>query len=235
MFENSPQPKDMFEDVEAAPAVAPPIQPTPSIAPPPSALPQQAPTAFSNAARVADLPPIPSGHHLSVGKVLLVTVVGAAAMAGAGYLTYRLMIEPSNEGSVVDAVSDDAITDGAPSTADEDAIAADESEDETSTDDTAVVEEDTEREESPADLLDSDGDGLTNAEEMTAGTSVTMADTDGDGLGDREEIEVYETDPRDVDSDGDTYMDGAEVSNGYNPNGPGRLFSVPDTTSEGGS
>jgi len=93
----------------------------------------------------------------------------------------------------------------------------------------APVEEDEEATRiNPATLLDSDGDGLTNAKELESGTSITKADTDGDGLGDREEIEVYGTDPKDVDTDGDTYLDGQEVAGGYNPNGSGRLFTVPE-------
>ncbi|MBI1908528.1 hypothetical protein HYS28_03930, partial [Candidatus Uhrbacteria bacterium] len=45
--------------------------------------------------------------------------------------------------------------------------------------------------------------------------------------GDREEVEVYDTDPLEEDTDGDTYLDGQEVKGGYNPNGPGKLFEVP--------
>lgn len=48
--------------------------------------------------------------------------------------------------------------------------------------------------------LDTDGDGLSDAEEETYGTSLTNPDTDGDG-----------------------YADGAEVQNGYNPAGSGKL------------
>ncbi|MFC1787853.1 hypothetical protein ACFLZY_01385 [Patescibacteria group bacterium] len=53
------------------------------------------------------------------------------------------------------------------------------------------------------------------------------SDTDADGLFDREEVEVYGTDPLNSDTDGDTYLDGDEVTNGYDPNGTGRLFGVP--------
>ncbi len=52
---------------------------------------------------------------------------------------------------------------------------------------------------------DPDNDGLTNAEERFYGTDPTKADTDGDG-----------------------YLDGEEVRNGYNPKGPGKLDSDND-------
>ena len=48
-------------------------------------------------------------------------------------------------------------------------------------------------------------------------------DTDADGLTDDEE-QVYDTDPNNPDSDGDSYSDGQEVSGGYNPLGPGLLL-----------
>jgi len=74
--------------------------------------------------------------------------------------------------------------------------------------------------------LDTDGDGLTDAEEAQLGTDPLKADTDGDGLTDREEVKIYLTDPKNQDTDGDTYLDGAEVKAGYNPKGPGRLLIV---------
>ncbi len=72
--------------------------------------------------------------------------------------------------------------------------------------------------------LDSDGDGLTDEEEISLGTDPHNIDTDGDGLFDREEVKVYGTDPLNPDTDGDGYKDGDEVKNGYNPKGPGKLF-----------
>ncbi|MBI4592058.1 hypothetical protein HY733_01265 [Candidatus Uhrbacteria bacterium] len=47
-------------------------------------------------------------------------------------------------------------------------------------------------------------------------------DTDEDGLTAAQE-EEYATDPLNPDTDGDGYLDGAEVAAGYDPNGPGRL------------
>ncbi len=47
-------------------------------------------------------------------------------------------------------------------------------------------------------------------------------DSDGDGLSDADEAR-YGTDPDNPDTDGDGFNDGDEVRNGYNPNGPGKL------------
>ena len=55
------------------------------------------------------------------------------------------------------------------------------------------------------DPLDSDGDGLTDWEEINMyGTDPNNKDTDGDGLSDFEEVKVYRTNPllRDTDKDG---------------------------------
>jgi hypothetical protein len=70
---------------------------------------------------------------------------------------------------------------------------------------------------------DTDGDGLTNDQELKLGTNPKNADTDGDGLTDGEEALTYHTDPLKADTDGDGYSDGTEVKTGYNPNGPGKL------------
>ncbi|HAU66684.1 TPA: calcium-binding protein [Candidatus Uhrbacteria bacterium] len=50
----------------------------------------------------------------------------------------------------------------------------------------------------------------------------TQKDVDQDGLTDSEE-QTYGSDPQNPDSDGDGYLDGAEVSSGYNPVGSGLL------------
>jgi len=70
---------------------------------------------------------------------------------------------------------------------------------------------------------DLDRDGISNAEEEAMGLSPTEYDTDRDGLSDQEEIEVWQTDPKVTDTDGDGYADGFEVLNGFDPLGPGRL------------
>lgn len=48
-------------------------------------------------------------------------------------------------------------------------------------------------------------------------------DSDGDGLTDFAEINIYNTDPNNPDTDGDGYLDGEEVKNGFNPRGEGLL------------
>lgn len=75
-------------------------------------------------------------------------------------------------------------------------------------------------------LVDSDGDGLTDEEEILIGTNINLIDTDNDGLSDYEEVKIYGTNPLSADTDGDGFLDGDEVRNGYNPNGPGRLIDA---------
>ena len=71
--------------------------------------------------------------------------------------------------------------------------------------------------------VDSDGDSLTDAEEVTFGTNINLIDSDFDGLSDYEELKVYGTNPLNPDTDGDGYTDGDEVKNGYSPKGEGKL------------
>ncbi|MFZ4631969.1 MAG: thrombospondin type 3 repeat-containing protein [Patescibacteria group bacterium] len=66
--------------------------------------------------------------------------------------------------------------------------------------------------------VDSDSDGLTDAEEKIAGTNSNVIDTDNDGLSDYEEVKIYLTNSLAADTDGDSYLDGAEVKGGYDPN-----------------
>jgi len=84
----------------------------------------------------------------------------------------------------------------------------------------------TEIEKSSDFVLDTDGDGLSDEEELVAGTNINLVDTDGDGLFDKEEVKVYKTNPSNSDTDGDGYGDGDEVKSGYNPNGEGKLYSI---------
>ena len=69
--------------------------------------------------------------------------------------------------------------------------------------------------ESLAWVKDSDLDGLCNREEVLYGTSQTKADTDGDGLTDKEELTIYGTNALAADSDGDSVSDYDEVKNTF--------------------
>ncbi|MDS0295083.1 IclR-like transcriptional regulator [Halogeometricum sp. S3BR5-2] len=60
---------------------------------------------------------------------------------------------------------------------------------------------------------DTDDDGLDDGAEVnTHGTDPTSADTDGDGLDDTAEIRTYETNPTKSDTDGDGLADGPEIN-----------------------
>lgn len=158
--------------------------------------------------------PYSDGHGARFGvvKVALIIALTLALVSVAAYGGWRIMSQSPEEGGVVQSVPDDGVVteEETPSSA----AATDQQND--------AVANDTKT------FLDSDGDGLTNAEELEVGTSSDKADTDSDGLGDREEVKVYDTNPRKADTDGDTFLDGQEVSGGYNPNGEGRLFVVPN-------
>ncbi|MEX1033839.1 MAG: M4 family metallopeptidase, partial [Cellvibrionaceae bacterium] len=78
---------------------------------------------------------------------------------------------------------------------------------------------------------DADEDGLVNIDEYLAGTSAAIADSDGDGLTDGEEVHEYGTDPLNKDSDGDTMPDGWEVTYGFDPTAPDDQY--PDADGDG--
>ena len=63
----------------------------------------------------------------------------------------------------------------------------------------------------PAGPFDTDGDGLTDDDEIRRGTDPNNPDTDGDGLLDGEVVLRHKTDPLNPDTDGDGLTDGAEV------------------------
>lgn len=75
---------------------------------------------------------------------------------------------------------------------------------------------------------DSDGDGLSNKEEISLGTSPISTDTDEDGLSDFDEINKHKTNPLKADSDGDGLDDGEEIAIGLSPNKP-ETNGMPDS------
>lgn len=74
--------------------------------------------------------------------------------------------------------------------------------------------------------LDSDGDGLLDAEELRFGTSIDRPDSDGDGLPDWGEVYQHRTSPILADSDADGMKDGDEVRAGTDPLSKDDLFAV---------
>jgi flagellar basal body-associated protein FliL len=72
---------------------------------------------------------------------------------------------------------------------------------------------------------DVDKDGLDNLDEYIYGTNPTLPDSDNDGLSDKDELFVYYSDPKSEDTNTNTYNDGTEVSNCYDPNIPSQKLS----------
>ncbi len=64
---------------------------------------------------------------------------------------------------------------------------------------------------------DQDYDGLSDYDEWLANTDMTDKDTDRDGLNDFDEIITFETDPLNMDTDGDGWADGGERTAGTSP------------------
>ena len=77
---------------------------------------------------------------------------------------------------------------------------------------------------------DADGDGLTTAQELTAGSNPQLADTDGDGWDDAYEVNVSGTSPVFGDKDGDGTSDFAEAMAGTNPNDNASAFVTKQVT-----
>lgn len=76
--------------------------------------------------------------------------------------------------------------------------------------------------------VDTDKDGLFDDEEEKLGTDKNLSDTDGDVILDSDEVNIWKTNPLKKDTDGDGYEDGAEITAGYDPLGPGQMDSDSD-------
>lgn len=76
-------------------------------------------------------------------------------------------------------------------------------------------------EEVPQAPIDTDGDGITDDQEIELGLDPNSADQDNDGLVDGDEVNRYNTDPTNPDTDGDGLSDGDEVNSyGTDPTNP---------------
>ena len=107
-------------------------------------------------------------------------------------------------------IDDQTLSDTPPSdtspTDEPDTADTDDTDDSDDTDDTG----------SDSDGIDSDGDGISDEDEIEQGTDPNNPDSDGDGLSDGEELNLG-TDPNNPDTDGDGLSDGEEVSLGTDP------------------
>jgi len=115
---------------------------------------------------------------------------------------------------VVNAVSLDTDADGEPDflDADSDNDGIDDSVELTVDADSDGIPDFQDPDSTGAAALDNDADGLTNQEELAAGTDPENPDTDGDGLNDGSEVDIYGTDPlfTDLDADDDGIPDSVE-------------------------
>ena len=64
---------------------------------------------------------------------------------------------------------------------------------------------------------DFDGDGLSNTEELEAGSDLRLVDTDNDGVTDFDEVNIHLSNPNLTDTDGDGLSDFVEVISGSDP------------------
>lgn len=216
MFENvKKEPEDIFDKTDGikVPTTPPPTQP--NITPSTSQVPPLNP--------VASTVPLVFEKKGTSWKSILIIIGGGILIAAAAYLISRILLSaPSIENNLPN-VSNTAATEQTKTNQAKNSQ-------ENKTNSSANSSETIQGEQTPKEVSeDVDKDGLTDDREKELGTSLTEEDTDKDGLSDREEVETYKTDPLSSDTDGDGYTDGGEVENGYNPNGSGKLYTVPGT------
>jgi len=222
------QPEDIFAADDKDKADAPTPTPAPAPATPPPAVPVAEaalpPPPFAKASGdkqppvqppPAKIPPkkpmpetMPSAGSDGAMKAIIIVVVVVVVVAAAALFSYLLLGQSDPESDLV--IDDDVVNIEDLQEPEEDSI--------------EIIIPTPE----PAPAVDTDRDGLTDLQEAEIGTNIKVADTDADGLSDYEEVNTWKTDPLDPDTDGDSFIDGAEVSSGYDPNGDGKLMELPE-------
>ncbi len=222
----TPAPIELKSDTTEIPST-PDITSTPPAIPDKPTADMQSTTPPMAGIGANDIPNVPDdpmawsdkSDNTGAKKKMLVTgiiVVAVILLGIGGYVIYTQFFNQPSETLMVDEFSEqqDSVPEDIDQNFDNESGDAVPYED--------VIEEDI-IEEMENSLIDSDGDGLTDAEELQYNTDPNLADTDRDGLFDREEIVSWETDPLNPDSDGDSFLDGDEIRSGYDPLGPGTL------------
>jgi hypothetical protein len=209
MFEDIKQPPDIFADTDKLEDVPPPFRPPQ----PPVATPSVPPLVTAS---TPSLPPTAPVVSHSFNWKPLVIIFGAVVVVAVGaWLSTKILSSREPVTASLTNIANNAAGEQTTTVKESTTPAASEVLTETATVPETVVE------------IDTDKDGLSDTREVELGTSIQKTDTDDDGLFDREEVETYKTDPLNPDTDGDSYLDGAEVESGYNPNGAGKLFTLP--------
>jgi hypothetical protein len=202
MFDDLKKPEDIFEKSDNQPPINPALSNDPAVGVPPVA---PAPLVY---------PSLEQKKNFSWKKVLVIVTAVVIVVIAAYFISKFLLTAPTTK------------TEGVPNVSQ----AVGETFDNNS--DNTVEQPNNEQVATPPvaeEEKDSDKDSLSDVKEISLGTNPNLPDTDNDGLFDREEVEVYRTNALLADTDGDGYKDGEEVKNGYNPNGSGKLFTVPGT------
>ncbi|PIY97224.1 MAG: hypothetical protein COY66_00550 [Candidatus Kerfeldbacteria bacterium CG_4_10_14_0_8_um_filter_42_10] len=200
---NNRPPEDIFKDTDQSPFASPP---QPNMTPPPNQPAGMASVPPAPSVRPAEIPSPKGGRTMLIAGIVVIALV----ILGGGAFAYYLVTKDSDKTNT--NTNSNAVVNTNQSANTNQAV-------NTNIANTNVSQNTNQ----PA---DSDGDGLADTEEEALGTNSKKSDTDGDELFDLEEVRVYKTNPTKADTDGDGYLDGAEVKEGYDPNGPGKLRDI---------
>jgi hypothetical protein len=190
-----------------APQVQAPLQPAPAPTPQPAPAPQVVPAQPQMVSPMAQSAPMgaPAQEKKHRSKALFLIMAIIVVLVAASSISYMVLTAQAP------VVTDDTpnVSYSVPSGAEMDG-------------DVVIGEEEPEDSEVTEPEPEFSEEELQMMEENIQAAEEQLADPDEDGLTNAQEAE-YGTDPNNPDTDGDTYLDGAEVEAGYNPLGEGSL------------